>query len=93
MENIQLYQGDCLEIMDKLIEKGVKVDAIITDPPYGMNLDTDYSGMKNNLDFAKSKNFTGGKKYEQGKVDDFNPSMIDAVLSIDAKEMFLWVAD
>ena len=35
MENIQLYQGDCLEIMDKLIEKGVKVDAIITDPPYG----------------------------------------------------------
>ena len=35
MENIQLYQGDCLEIMDKLIEKGVKVDAIMTDPPYG----------------------------------------------------------
>ena len=35
MENIQLYQGDCLKIMDKLIEKGVKVDAIITDPPYG----------------------------------------------------------
>ena len=35
MENIQLYHGDCLEIMDKLIEKGVKVDAIITDPPYG----------------------------------------------------------
>ena len=35
MENIQLYQGDCLEIMDKLIEEGVKVDAIITDPPYG----------------------------------------------------------
>ena len=35
MENIQLYNGDCLEVMDKLIEKGVKVDAIITDPPYG----------------------------------------------------------
>ena len=31
----KLYQGDCLEIMDKLIEEGVKVDAIITDPPYG----------------------------------------------------------
>ena len=28
-------QGDCLEEMDKLIERGVKVDAIITDPPYG----------------------------------------------------------
>ena len=35
MNDIQLYHGDCLEIMDKLIEQGVKVDAIITDPPYG----------------------------------------------------------
>ena len=34
-ENIKLYQGDCLEIMDMLIEQGVKVDAVITDPPYG----------------------------------------------------------
>ena len=33
--NYELYVGDCLEIMNKLIEKGVKVDAIITDIPYG----------------------------------------------------------
>ena len=33
--DIQLYKGDCLEVMDVLIAKGVKVDAIITDPPYG----------------------------------------------------------
>ena len=77
----------------ELLMDGKKADMVFTDPPYGMNLDTDYSGMKNNLDFAKSKNFTGGKKYEQGNVDDFNPLMIDAVLSIDAKEMFLWGAD
>ena len=32
----QLFQGDCLEIMDKLIKQGVKVDAIITDLPYGL---------------------------------------------------------
>ena len=32
---IQLFNGDCLEIMDKLIADGVKVDAVITDPPYG----------------------------------------------------------
>ena len=38
MENIQLFQGDCLEIMDKLIEQNVKINAIITDPPYGINL-------------------------------------------------------
>jgi DNA modification methylase len=29
-----IYNGDCLEVMDYLIEQGVKVDAIITDPPY-----------------------------------------------------------
>ena len=32
---IDLYNGDCLEVMDKLIADGVVVDAIITDPPYG----------------------------------------------------------
>ena len=32
---IDLINGDCLEIMDRLIADGVKVDAIITDPPYG----------------------------------------------------------
>ena len=31
----ELYKGDCLEVMDKLIEQDIKVDAIITDPPYG----------------------------------------------------------
>lgn len=31
----KLYNGDCLEVMDKLIEEGVVVDAIICDPPYG----------------------------------------------------------
>ena len=35
MPKIELIQGDCLEVMDELIEKGVVVDAIITDLPYG----------------------------------------------------------
>lgn len=35
---MKLYNGDCLEVMDKLIADGVKVDAIITDPPYGIDL-------------------------------------------------------
>lgn len=33
--SIQLYNDDCLQVMQKLIDNGVKVDAIITDPPYG----------------------------------------------------------
>lgn len=32
---IELYNGDCIEVMQNLISKGVKVDAIITDIPYG----------------------------------------------------------
>ena len=38
-EDIKLYNGDCLEIMDKLIEQGIKVDMILTDPPYNINKD------------------------------------------------------
>ena len=31
----KIYNIDCLVGMDKLIEQGIKVDAVITDPPYG----------------------------------------------------------
>lgn len=32
---VKLIQGDCLEVMDKMIEKGIKVDMILCDLPYG----------------------------------------------------------
>jgi len=32
---LKLYKEDCLVAMDRMIEKGIVVDAIITDPPYG----------------------------------------------------------
>ena len=31
----QLFCGDCRQVMDKLIAENIKVNAIITDPPYG----------------------------------------------------------
>ena len=34
-KRFKLIQGDCLEEMDKLIDDGVKVDLVLTDPPYG----------------------------------------------------------
>ena len=53
-----IYNGDCLEVMDYLIEQGIKVDAIITDPPYGMNYQCGFRYNKhtklindNNVDF------------------------------------------
>jgi site-specific DNA-methyltransferase (adenine-specific) len=33
---VELIMGDCLEEMEKLINRGVKVDAVITDPPYNI---------------------------------------------------------
>lgn len=32
---IELYHGDCLKVMEGLIKQNIKVDAIITDIPYG----------------------------------------------------------
>jgi DNA modification methylase len=49
--------------------------------------------MKNKLNFAQEKNIKNGKKYEAGKVDDFNPEMIRVILSLKADEAFLWGAD
>lgn len=57
----KLYNGDCLEIMDRLIDEGVKVDCILTDPPYGMNFKSNYRKEKynsivndDNLDFIEN---------------------------------------
>ena len=54
----KLYNGDCLEVMDKLIEEDIKVDCILTDPPYGMNFKSNHRKNKyekiendNNLNF------------------------------------------
>jgi tRNA G10 N-methylase Trm11 len=34
-DGITIYNGDALEVMEHLTTKGIKFDAIITDPPYG----------------------------------------------------------
>ena len=57
----KIYKDDCLEAMDRLINEGVKVDCILTDPPYGMSFKSNYRKEKynliandNNLDFIKN---------------------------------------
>lgn len=56
-----LYLGDCREVLPTLGPIGL----LLTDPPYGMNLDTDYSG----IDRGR------GKAYEKVHGDDapFDP--------------------
>ena len=43
----KLYNGDCLEVMDKLISEGVKIDLILCDPPYGNMKNAKLDGWKN----------------------------------------------
>lgn len=38
--SVKLIHGDCIEEMQKLIDDGVTVDMILTDPPYLMNYST-----------------------------------------------------
>ena len=33
-KSIKLFNTDTMELMDKMIEKGIEVDCVITDPPY-----------------------------------------------------------
>lgn len=71
-----------------LLMDGNKADMVFTDPPYGMRLDTDYSGM--------SGNGRKGKKYEKviGDNDDFSPLLITSIFNnFDCEEIFLWGVD
>ena len=35
MSNIELYKGDCLEVMDELTDRSIEVDCVLADLPYG----------------------------------------------------------
>lgn len=44
-ETVQLLKGDCMDVMAGLVKDKVKVNAIITDPPYNISKDNNFSTM------------------------------------------------
>lgn len=54
MEKVQIFNGDCLNVIDELIGNGVVVDAIITDPPYNIARDNNFKTMgRSGIDFGE----------------------------------------
>jgi DNA modification methylase len=80
--DVQLFQGDCLEILPRL--RGVKIDAVVTDPPYGIRV-------CNRSDGGVGSISSGSKYY--GRMDwDFepaNPQVINWILE-QKKPTVIW---
>ena len=72
MSQVTLYTGDCLDIM-RTLEAG-SVDAVITDPPYGVRLKTKTS------DYRQSANFDNGKSLMASTLYRDDPEHVEALI-------------
>lgn len=62
MELNKIYQGDCLEVMKQIPDKSI--DLIITDPPYGMNFQSNHRKQKH-------KKIIGDDKFPIEIIEEF----------------------
>jgi DNA modification methylase len=73
---------------------GARADIVLTDPPYGMDLDTDWSSAVGSLRSIGRQHSTRGKTYDRvvGDAAPFDPAPIFEQFGYCA-EIFLWGAD
>ena len=77
------------EDVERLMD-GAKADAVISDPPYGMRLNADFSGMVNNLEIAQAKGLKRGRKYDQVAGDDQDFNAAPVIAAFDNPSQQLW---
>lgn len=85
----RLMCGDSTDALNiNILMQGKKADMVFTDPPYGMNLDADFSGM---VGMGKGNKYMDVK----GDKDDFTPALINTIFENFGycKEIFTWGAD
>jgi len=71
-----IINGDCLEVMQRLIDDGVKVDAVVTDPPYHLTSITERFGKEGSAPaqhgtdgaFARASRGFMGKEWDGGDI-------------------------
>lgn len=85
---INLYNGDCLEVMNSLIEQGLKVNLIVTNPPY--DIKNTKAGGKSQL--AKSMQGSNDEIFEAGLTKGFDYiSILDKMCKLQDKiNMYIW---
>ena len=76
MNDIELFNGDCLEVIDQLIKQGIKVDMIFTDPPYKV---TSRGSAGNSGGMLQKKINRKGQVFEHNniKIEDYLPKFYD----------------
>ena len=79
-EWVTIYHGDCREILPQL---DVKVDLVLTDPPYGINYKHGYS--------YSSKKSVGTRHYASVMVGDDKP--FDPIFLLQYPNIILWGAN